>query len=79
MSAPRITDDWVARLRELKPNWNSYGAPAISEAAIEALGLFYAVPMIDGGIQMEAHFGGKDLEIEIGPDGKIRSLYCAEV
>lgn len=78
VSAPRITDDWIGALRTLPDNWDSYGSPKISEAAIEAVKLFFVVPANDGGIQLEAHFGGKDFELTITPEGKIGSIYLAE-
>jgi hypothetical protein len=67
MSAPRIVDDWRAVLRMLKPGWDSYGAPAISESAIQALESFRVVPTHEGGLQLES----QDFEIEIDPRGNI--------
>jgi len=78
MSAPRIIDDWVTALRALRWNWNSYGAPPITEAAIEAMANFYVVPASDGGIQLEAHFGGKDFELEISPEGKMKAMFLSD-
>ena len=78
MSAPRIVDDWQTILRGLKENWNSYGSPPITETAIEAMSNFYVVPANDGGIQLEAHFGGKDFELEISPDGKMKAMFLSD-
>jgi len=78
MSAPRIIDNWQSVLRSLKQNWNSYNSPPITEAAIEAMSNFYVVPANDGGIQLEAHFGGKDFELVITPEGKISSMFLED-
>jgi hypothetical protein len=71
-----LTDDWPLILRGLAPGWDSHAAIKISEHAIRTLANFHVVPMNDGGIQLEAHCGGKDLEIEINPAGQICSIFC---
>jgi hypothetical protein len=61
----------VAFLRKLKPGWDSYGASAISEAAIKtAEALLHpcqVVPCGDGGVQLE----WADYTVSIGPDGRL--------
>jgi hypothetical protein len=69
MIAPRIVDDWRAVLRMLKFDWNSYGAPPISEAAIRALESFVVVPTSQGGLQLESQ--EFDIEIEIDAAGNL--------
>ena len=32
------------------------------------------VPLRSGGVQLELHAGGMDIEIEIAPDGKVSSV-----
>jgi hypothetical protein len=73
MSAPLLKEDWQALLRALPPGWDTYGAPAISESAIRTLESFAAVPMGEGGIQLEVHRDGWSIEIVIGADGRIAS------
>ncbi len=71
MSAPVLANSlWQSELRQLKENWDSYGASPISEAAIRCLGQFAVVPSSDGGIQLEYH-GNCDVEIDISPGGQI--------
>ena len=68
---------WQFDLRSLKPNWDSYGAPMISERAIDALGSFNVTPCSDGGIQLEVHADHYDIEIVVSPEGKIQSALIA--
>jgi hypothetical protein len=71
VSAPTLGLDWQGRLRALEQGWDSYSAPPISHAAIDTLEHFATVPMNDGGIQLEVHRDGFDIEIAIAPSGKI--------
>jgi hypothetical protein len=71
-------DTWtmdLASLRDLKDNWDSYGAKPPDERALKAVeaGLSI-VPTSDGGIQIELHIGGRDVEIAITPHGHIDSV-----
>jgi len=77
MSAPLIGQQWAARLLALKPNWDSYGAPRTSREAISTIEHFATVPCSDGGIQLEIHRDGFDIEIVVGPDGTIESALVA--
>jgi hypothetical protein len=71
MSTPALCqlDDML----HLKPNWDSYGAKQIDidciRAAKEILrplnGRWQAVPMSNGGVQLEKHSDGIDIEITI--------------
>lgn len=67
-----------AKLLELPEGWDSYGAVRIRcEAVTAALRLVdevrrcdpHVVPRSDGGVQLE--WPSLDLEIVIGPDGKV--------
>jgi hypothetical protein len=61
------------QMRHLENNWDSYGAEPVDGRAInkaldilETLpGLWDAVPCVDGGVQLEQHRDGFDIEIEI--------------
>ncbi|HEU0074979.1 MAG TPA: hypothetical protein VFS30_13335 [Dehalococcoidia bacterium] len=73
---------------ELEPDWDSYGASPISEIAIEkARGILnwiaayalladgpepVAVPLADGGVQLEWIGDAEVLEIEVSPEGNFR-------
>lgn len=80
-----MADDKVSALRAeidelklLQPDWDSYGAPPIDLGAIERGKQLIAtlpdwgwqiVPVCDGGIQIESHRSGYDVEIYIkGPE-----------
>lgn len=66
----------VSSLGELRPNWNSYGAPAIDPAIARAAVEFMVehlspniplpavVPTSRGGIQLEWHCNDADLEVD---------------
>ena len=64
-------------LRKLKPNWDSYGALPIDERCIDKAdeilgdlwgnGEYSIVPCSDGGVQLEQHANGLDIEISISP------------
>lgn len=66
-----------AMLRGLKANWNSYGAPPIDERCIEKAfalwrqldGEWQVVPCNDGGVQLEQHRDGFDIEITVNRAG----------
>jgi len=66
----------LAALRQmcfLEPNWDSYGGARIEPRAIERAiimldslqGDWQPVPMSDGGVQLELHSDGFDIEITI--------------
>ena len=77
---------------ELKPGWNSYGAPAIEGHTIgfalaflrDVLGVLldYQAPLLTpfvtptprGGVQLEWHADGRELEIEIQEPGRFEYL-----
>lgn len=73
----------LADLLELPSNWNSYGAHPVDAALIQtAFGLLVnagsewefpppiVVPTSRGGVQLEWHTRGIDLELEVKPDGR---------
>ena len=68
---PTLKDDWQAEMRNLQPNWDSYGGRQISESAISAIESFCVVPLSNGGIQLEVHLDGFDVEISVNADGRI--------
>lgn len=67
----------LAEFRHLPPNWDSYGAPMIERSAIDKAQRFVSVlvtciggnwtpvPCPDGGVQLEQHEDGFDIEITI--------------
>lgn len=74
-------------LLDLPAGWNSYGAPRIDPHAVEAaLRLLLAtmqpntlapsvVPTVRGGVQLEWHASGVDLEVELTPSGYVSAAY----
>ena len=76
----------IRALRDLEPNWDGYGAPAIDPAVIAAAEAFVArlpgnvgsrprvVPMANGTLQLEWHAGAKSLELEFESPQALRYL-----
>ena len=66
-------DERFARLAELKGNWDSYGGLPIDAAAMERAKAWLrnaaVVPCSDGGVQLEWHSEGCDVEIVFRADG----------
>lgn len=66
------------RLREdaslKRANWDTYGAPPITRTALDAADQMHsrwqAVPSSDGGVTLEVHSNGYDVEISFGPKGE---------
>ena len=81
--APQLRD-----LLRLPRGWNSHGAEPVSDAAFKQTVGFLAtylvedvagpvlVPTVRGGVQLEWHRQGVDIEVEVGPDGSVS--WCAE-
>ena len=75
-------------LRQLPRDWNSHGAEPVSDAAfvrtVEFLSAYLVlgvagpvlVPTVRGGLQLEWHRRGVDIEVEVNPDGSVS--WCAE-
>lgn len=77
--APTIGSDWRVELSRLLEGWDSASGKPITHAAMRCVDSFATVPCSDGGIQLEVHRDGFDVEIVIGPDGRLKSaLICCE-
>lgn len=68
----------LSHLKELKDGWYDENSKAITDAAIKTAENIHACPMFNGGIQLEIHAGGIDVEIEIKPDGRIFSVVASQ-
>lgn len=78
----------ACELQQLPRGWNSYGAEPVSDTAfrqtIEFLAAYVVrgiadpvlVPTVRGGLQIEWHRRGVDIEVEVSPDGSVS--WCAE-
>ena len=83
LGAPTIGGDdllnqsWVKKLIALQSNWDSYGASPISIEALKTVGLFAVVPCSNGGVQLEIHRNGYDIEIEITSTGIIKNIFVS--
>jgi hypothetical protein len=81
------TEASLRELLKLPANWNSYGAvPVQEESVARAMDLLRriarpdtppptGVPTVRGGVQLEWHRSGIDLELEIGPTGPCEAFY----
>lgn len=69
----RIAVAALQHMKNLEPNWDSYGGKRIDPRAIDRAilmldslqGNWQPVPCSDGGVQLELHEGGFDIEIMI--------------
>ena len=73
----------ASELLQLRKGWNSYDAEPVSDAAFERTIEFLTtylvegvvgpvlVPTVRGGVQLEWHRGGVDIEVDVGPDGSV--------
>lgn len=81
----------LVELLALPENWNGYGAQVIERPVVPVVLNFLAyvfaegtpplpdlVPTIDGGVQLEWHVGGFDLEVEFSPRTGVRAYFCDE-
>ena len=75
--APTLKDNWQERLRELPENWDGERGVPITAKAIATVEQFATVPIGFGGVQLEIHRDGYDIEIQIGSNGRILSVLCA--
>lgn len=64
-------NDRLNELASLVQDWDSYGAGPIDRSALRTADALTFVPTPHGGIQIELHAGGIDLEIEITSTGKV--------
>lgn len=63
----------LRQMRHMEPNWDSYGAAPIDPRAVDRAilmldslaGDWQPVPCSDGGVQLELHDDGFDIEITI--------------
>jgi len=67
--------EWAKELLALPEGWNSHGAKRITTEALRTIGEFFVVPRSNGGVQLELHCGGYDVEIEISPGGEVEGVY----
>ena len=72
----RIANDPRLRVR----GWDGYDAEPLDERAVEAARRFLryawdAVPTNDGGVQLERHDSGLDMEISWTPEGALDEVF----
>lgn len=56
---------------ELEEGWDSYGGKPTTRQAVDTAEALSFVPTSRGGVQVELHAGGADVEIEISSTGKV--------
>lgn len=62
-----------AALEALQKDWNGHGAEPPTQVAIDAAFTAVAVPTGRGGVQVEWHVGGMDIEVEFDDAGNFES------
>jgi len=66
-------------LKELMPGWDGYDGKPTTKEAIDTATYMTVCPHSNGGLQIEMHAGGVDIEIEVAPDGKVISVLYADM
>ena len=61
-------------LRHLGDDWSGYGEERPTDAALATAAAISFVPLSSGGVQVELHTGDSDVELEIGPDGRVAAV-----
>jgi len=69
-------DKNLASLAALADNWGDPGSKKPTAAALKTAEAIYFVPLSDGGVQIEIHAGGMDIEIIVSPEGTIQDVYA---
>ena len=70
-AASAIKPEKIHQLAMLRSGWDLYGAEPITTAALDVLHALAVVPTVDGGVQVEWHVNGEDVEIAVAPDGAV--------
>lgn len=71
--------DHLNQLEVLGDNWDRRGSAAPSRFAIKTARNMAAVPLGSGGLQLELHAGGADIEIEIDEGGYVTAVSWSKV
>lgn len=62
-------------LRDLKDNWDGYGAGPLDPELLKAVGYTSIVPGGDGSVQFEFRSGGKEVNVHFDASGQITYVY----
>lgn len=68
-------DHRIKALSEMRDNWDGRRSAAPSKEALGAASCMCPVPLGSGGVQLELHAGGAEVEIEIDQSGKVVSVF----
>lgn len=66
-------------LRDLKDNWDGYGAKPIDPALLKIAAFTAVIPGGDGSLQFEFRHGGREVEVNFDPMGNISYVYTKGV
>lgn len=80
----------MQQIAQLPANWSSYGSSPIEDVAIIRAAELLAellesdgpaptvIPTLRGGVQLEWHRNGSDVEIELSPEGVVSDVYVCD-
>lgn len=66
-------------LRDLKDNWDGYGAKPINPALLKIVAFTSLIPGGDGSLQFEFRHGGREVGVHFDPMGNISYVYTKGV
>ena len=78
-AAPFRFSDRLDSLASLQDGWDGYKGKAPTDKALATAANLCVVPTSCGGVQIEMHAGGANVEIEIGADGDVHGVYWQRV
>lgn len=73
--SPFRFSDRLDSLVGLQDGWDGYRGKAPTNEALATAANLCVIPLPNGGVQIEMHAGGADIEIEICAHGKVRGVY----
>lgn len=73
-------EEQIEKLAQLEPGWDNGGAPSINPKALHVARELLttpgqATPTHRGGVQIDWHCGGVDVELVINPDGTMHDVW----
>jgi hypothetical protein len=73
-TSPSRTPEPLLTRAQDRDEWNGKGSVATTQAARDTVAALVMVPTNDGGMMLDWHAGGLEVEIEVRPDGSLDGI-----